>query len=590
METKKTIFIVISLVIFAILIFHISKYIFQCDDAFISFRYAKNIADGHGPVFNVGEKVEGYTNFLWVLILSIFSLFGVAPDSVANILTIVISVSLFLAIFYFNKKLFAESKHDFYILIAPLLIALSRTYTVWSTGGLETKLFSFLIFLAVMALVKGQDGNAKYIHLSAVLFAVASLTRPEGILLFGSFWAYFLIHKFKNRQALKQILQSTLTFVILVGAHFIFRVLYYGYPFPNTFYAKVTGAWFEQGLLYLFTFVHEYGLYFTLPAIIFVCSNYYDPDRRRILLYTAIPFLPYIVYLAYIGGDHFEFRPLDIFVPFLAIWIQEGIRALSKRLSTISGKLQKILIPIYGLVFLFFYTVPGYLSHINFTKEYDSAVAVNTSGADNAISSIPGIRQYLILFDKVHSKLASHFVCIRQEEHKLAFEQVFKPQAMLMKDAVDKNIIRREEIISLWCVGAIPYYTGLTTIDYIGLTDAHVAHRPLPDIPEKLLPFDKLMAHQKRADWNYLKERDVTYISTVPAKFFFPISEYFAGDQLIEDRLPRGVYLVPVGDYAFVFKSIYIPRYFKYHMNRKGIDFYYRTVDRGIQFYPGSKP
>ena len=54
---------------------------FLCDDAFISFRYARNLLEGHGLVFNPGEYVEGYSNFLWTLELALlWALFDLPPE------------------------------------------------------------------------------------------------------------------------------------------------------------------------------------------------------------------------------------------------------------------------------------------------------------------------------------------------------------------------------------------------------------------------------------------------------------------------------------------------------------------------------
>src|SRR5262245_59619807 len=56
---------------------HAAVFYWVCDDAFISFRYARQLLDGHGLVFNVGERVEGYTNLLWVLEMALFGAVGV---------------------------------------------------------------------------------------------------------------------------------------------------------------------------------------------------------------------------------------------------------------------------------------------------------------------------------------------------------------------------------------------------------------------------------------------------------------------------------------------------------------------------------
>jgi len=480
MNTKKVAFIVASLLILTLLIFHIIQYAFLTDDAFISFRYAQNIADGHGPVFNVGERVEGYTNFLWVILLAVFSLAGMAPELMARILSIGCSLALFGIVFYFNRKIFSRHKFDFFILIAPLLLALNRTYAVWSTGGLETKLFSLLIFLGIIFAVRTKDNIFGGFKPAAMFFALAALTRPEGILIFACFFGYQLLIRLKNRDARNEILRASIIFILIVGAHFIFRLLYYGYPFPNTFYAKVTGAWFESGLLYIFLFFHEYGLYLFIPAIAFIFSKKYDRDRFKTVLDLRLPLIPYVLYIIYLGGDHFEFRPLDVILPVLAISVQEGLRAGWTVISQSKFRKLYYAVPVYAVIALILYTSSGQLSHGNFPQKYDSAIGIKASQSDGfLLKSAPGLKAYLSLSDKVHAGLTKNFVCIRQEEHKMALDQVFIPQARLLGRFIDKGYIDRNETISLWCVGAIPYYTGLTTIDYLGLTDEHIAHRKL---------------------------------------------------------------------------------------------------------------
>jgi hypothetical protein len=587
-QTKYT-FAVLSLLILAVLIVHICHYQFLVDDAFISFRYADNIASGHGAVFNVGEKVEGYTNFLWVVILSMFSFIGLQPHHIASILSISCSITLFLCLIYFNNRLFAQKRYDLFLLIAPLFLALNRTYAVWSTGGLETRLFSLFVFLAVIFLARRDSTGAKHLRLSALFFALASLTRPEGILLFGSFFGIYLISHMKNAAKVRDTGKSSIIYFIIVASHFIFRLIYYGYPFPNTFYAKVTGAWFDAGLQYLFLFVHEHGLYLLLPLGILLLSKGYDRERRRLLIHISVPLVPYLIYLAYIGGDHFEYRPLDVILPFLVIGIQEGIRAvydiLRRRLTWIAKPAVALLL----LLIMFLNAVPGYLSHLDFPDRYDSAVAVRTAESGSKLpAAVPGLGSYLKVLDRTHSRLAANFVCIRQEEHKMALDQVFIPQARLFEKAIEEKYISRDETISLWCVGAIPYFSGLRTVDFLGLTDEHIAHRKLPDIPDKLLPSDKLMGHQKRADWNYLRERKVSYISTTPSKFFFPKDDYFEKDSVIPGKMPPRSYMIPIDDHVFIFRSIYTPGYFEYLLGAKGVEFYFTEKDGMIRHFPGT--
>ncbi len=583
MTVKAVIFYAISSLLLIVLAWHISNYIFLTDDAFISFRYAVNFADGHGLVFNIGERVEGYTNFLWVIILSFFSLIGIAPEKIANILSIALSVALFLSVIRYNQRFFAQKRFDLFILIAPLLLVLNRTYAVWSTSGMETKLFSFLVFFSVIYLIKGWIEDKRYLSISSLLFALTSLTRPEGILLAASFFGYYILLNFRNGEYVHAV-RPILIYIVIIGVHFLFRLIYYGYIFPNTFYAKVEGFWFKAGFSYLFLFIHEYGLYLLLPLIIFSFSKNYNREKRRILLASTIPFAPYLLYLASIGGDHFEFRPLDITIPFLAIAFQEGFRSGWSWLKAKIDLAGHTIAILYAILALIFYTLPGWLSHRNFSNIYESGAAVSTATSDNfLVKSIPGIKAYLGIFDHVHKGLSRNFVCVRQEEHRLAMEQYFIPQAKLLREAIDEGVIRPDQILCLWCVGAIPYYSGLETIDYLGLTDRHVAHRRWPGQYEKETG---LMGHNRRADWKYLVERKVTYVSTRPSVFFFPVEDFLSDKGLNEDKLPIKTYLVPFKRYAFVFRSAYLPQYFEQTLSARDIGFFYRQRNGQVNYYP----
>jgi len=582
--TRRRLFILFAIVIIALMAIHIVQYFFLTDDAFISFRYARHLADGNGLVFNIGERVEGYTNFLWVLILSGLNIFGIPPEIATNVLSILLTFTLLGVVIAFSRRFFAVDNWELLILIAPFFLALNRSFAVWSTSGLETRLFTTLIFAAVYfyAISYKEDTKLKY---SIFFFSLASLTRPEGILLFSSFYGFYLISEFKHRHKLQNFFKYLPIFIILVGGHFIFRYIYYGYPFPNTFYAKVTGAWFDSGFLYLFTFIHEYGLYLLIPLLIPIFTRFYDAQKRRVIISTIAPLIPYLIYLAYLGGDHFEFRPLDVLIPFIALLLQEGIRASWSLLKAKKIYSVRAITAVYLLLLIIFLTVPAMESHINFPQKYGSAIGVESSKPNGSlINQIPGLRNYLEIFDNLHGRLASNFVCIRQEEHKMALNQIFIPQAKLISSAIKQGYIDPKESICLWCVGAIPYYSGLTTIDYLGLTDAHVAHRKLPESS------GKLMAHEKRADYRYLQHRRVAYISTKPSIFIFPREEYFVDDNLIKGKLPKRAYLVPFGDFVIVFRSVFLPGYFINKYGPRNIDFYYRDKIGHLNYYPKSTP
>src|SRR5439155_1016352 len=72
----------VAVLLLALALAHIRYLWFVCDDAYITFRYASNLAHGLGPVWNAGERVEGYTNSLWMLLAAAVTLCGGKPEVV----------------------------------------------------------------------------------------------------------------------------------------------------------------------------------------------------------------------------------------------------------------------------------------------------------------------------------------------------------------------------------------------------------------------------------------------------------------------------------------------------------------------------
>ncbi|MBW2295440.1 MAG: hypothetical protein JRG94_24505, partial [Deltaproteobacteria bacterium] len=142
----------LALAVGALYAFNVGRYFFLADDAFISFRYAANLAAGHGLVWNPGEYVEGYTNFLWVLILAAGMRLGMAPEALSCTLGIASGVGVLLLLGRFSARRLG-ALHP--LVWLPLFtLALSRSFTAWSSGGLATQLFTLLILAAQIQFIR----------------------------------------------------------------------------------------------------------------------------------------------------------------------------------------------------------------------------------------------------------------------------------------------------------------------------------------------------------------------------------------------------------------------------------------------------
>ncbi|MHC4236384.1 MAG: hypothetical protein ACYSUQ_14800, partial [Planctomycetota bacterium] len=138
----------------ALLLLHAAAYTFLTDDAFISFRYARNLSEGLGLVFNPGfERVEGYSNFLWVVLLAGVNALGLAPESAAHALTGGATVALWCLVVWFVYRTPPAAGRRWLLLAAPLFLAATRSVAVWSTSGLETRLFEVLVVGGAFRLV-----------------------------------------------------------------------------------------------------------------------------------------------------------------------------------------------------------------------------------------------------------------------------------------------------------------------------------------------------------------------------------------------------------------------------------------------------
>ncbi|NNG26005.1 MAG: hypothetical protein HKM87_00650, partial [Ignavibacteriaceae bacterium] len=113
------------------------------EDSFISFRFAKNLAEGYGLVWNIGElPVEGYTNFLWVLICTLGTLAKFDIVLFAQFLGITSGI---FTLFYVYKISRQISLNDTTALLPCLFLAVSGPFATWASSGMETNLFTFFL-------------------------------------------------------------------------------------------------------------------------------------------------------------------------------------------------------------------------------------------------------------------------------------------------------------------------------------------------------------------------------------------------------------------------------------------------------------
>ncbi len=242
------------------------------DDAYITLRYSRHLADGLGPNWNSEGHVEGYTSFLWMGTLAGLAKLGadlVVAVRVLNILAIFATFGIVVGIW----KLWADespgSGVDSPLVPAAslLALALSDALGFWGFSGMETPMFMAL--LSGSALLFLRERRTGGIPWSAVALAATAMTRPEGVVVAAVTGAFVLYDGWRaeeRRQALARAVLWGSLFLILYGAYFFWRYTYYDYLFPNTYYAKVgaTMAIYNRGLGYVF----QSGLQYQMLAML----------------------------------------------------------------------------------------------------------------------------------------------------------------------------------------------------------------------------------------------------------------------------------------------------------------------------------
>jgi arabinofuranosyltransferase len=465
-------------------------------------------------VFNPGfERVEGYTNFLWVVILAGFNAVGLAPESVSHVLTLGATAALWGVVVWFVMRDRPAAGKGWLVLIAPLLLACTRSVAVWSTSGLETRIFEAFMVGGVLRLIVEIEGilknDKKPRPWSGLLFALGALTRPDMLLVsgiaMGTAWLTLVRRK---RLDVRWAAVQAGVFGALVGGHYLFRYSYYGEWLPNTYYAKVGGrTWWDMGGIYLGLFLLEYAAYLWAPLLIGAALAHRRDDRLYVSGIYAAVILPHAVYVASVGGDHFEYRPLDLYFPFVFLLIYDGAKYFSRgRTATALTGGWLVLIGV-GL------TALPWQMHRQFPDRYVGGYPGLSNwqwgGEEYLLPENDPVYRWPVLrrVAEIHRswlfRATLQLVAIRQEEHKL-FLGTVKPEGQRMAKLIAEGRLPEDLFISIGCVGAIPYYSNVRTLDRAGLTDAHVAHHGV-EMEERM------MAHDKHATIEYGIEAGVTY-------------------------------------------------------------------------------
>ena len=448
------------------------------DDAFISFRYAQNLIEGKGLVYNAGEKVEGYSNFLWTMLIALGMEMNLDPIDTTNALGLVSFVLTILLFMYISWRFFKEySPYGVFLPITALGLLAHAHFREFATGGLETSFFTFLVSLGFSGLIFSKSRRG--FLLTGLVFVLVMLTRPDGFIFYGVSLLFLIL---TASSVPKRIWYFLLPLILIFVPYYILRYRYYGYPFPNTYYAKSAYlSWWSQGWYYLTLYFKAYYVFFLLPVLGVVALIKAKRSLRKItrlplrfnplqnsvwlsLLFSAI----FTLYLVRLGGDFMFARFFIPITPFLFYWMEVFANRILNR---------KYLIPFAAAVLFAtcFYRYPQEIKSLT-NKVVDE--------------------RYFYPKERIKEAKRQGGILKRYLKNTTAKAAIFGSQAMLAYYAEFPLTIEGEN----------------------GLTDKYIAHQP---IVERVRP-----GHEKVAPVGYLYQREVNFLFSFGLWVFPPAGDF----------------------------------------------------------------
>ncbi len=439
----------------AILIWHSLQFDFVTDDAFISFVFSRNLAEHGQLAFNLGDPVEGYTNFLWTVLLGVLMLVGIPPEFSARVLGTGFGLGVLVASFRIAER--AIGRGNPLAGLAPLLLACSSGFACWSSGGLETQLYTFVVTVALDAYLVASDRDAvaggagpRALRRMAIALALAAMTRPEGLMiaaiLVGHRYVTNVVGERRWRPDRGELIAAA-WFLGLWAPWFAWRCWYYGWLFPNTAYVKAAGAAVPgydakmraNGWHYVGRWFTQTGLAWASPlALIGLVAWPRRTARFALVGLIAIIAAVYLRYAIGVGGDfmglHRFIMPVFVLAALALTLGVDNLARLAARAGRTVGRGAGLAIAMIVL---------GLFAHRQLALT-TASLRFGNFGNDRGIDTPAFLRVYTHDRARIGQRLRA---CVRPDDYAI-----------------------------FGGVGALPYYAHLRGIDVFGLVSSRIAH------------------------------------------------------------------------------------------------------------------
>ncbi len=474
----------------AMLLFYMGIYLvirlaWVSEDAFITMRHVENFLSGRGPVFNVGERVEGYTHTLWFYILSFLRAVGLSPKG-AMVIPGVLFSGIFLYFLFFRFKRDDETNTPSLNFSGAVLIGMS-CFIDFGTSGLETSLSYLLLILFAFQIFKRSYIKKPFQF--GITLTLLILNRPD----FGIFFIFsillILFEIYKKKYSIRLLMKFLLLPIVILSAYEIFRMGYYGALFPNPFYAKSgSAAYFSQGFKYFADLLKgsAFILIILISLSIFLFEKNSDRKKKneRYILFSAALFYTFFIIRG--GGDFMHGRFL---LPSVILLTLSSSGMFD---NFFSGGRAKKYMALTLIVILFFVS--------------RAVIPVQKRGTTGFVNGISDER-----YTFYHNRI-------------IPLKDIINDDIIFMWKTIGKNyrdLSERTKVkirVAYNTVGYIGYYSGprVHVLDKLGLNEHFVARI---NLKERGRP-----GHEKSAPFPYLVYRGLTFGKT-PFKIWNSLAE-----------------------------------------------------------------
>ena len=377
---------IFSLILFALTVLLLA---WQSDDAYHGYVMARNLAEGHGFVYNIGERSTASTGPLFTLLISLAYFF-----TREMFFTSLVVCTLFSsAAFYILVFKFCRSREQ--ILFVMLALFGSPSFMSYTTSGLENSLLFLLSALFLWALSSQEKYNFKQLFTLALIISAIAMARMDVVLIFAPVAVWIFIMKRDGISFPKAMLAAAAGLSVFVLWE-LFAVIYFGFPFPNPAYVKLgTGIsqieYLKRGILYiLYTGLNDTGV-IIITVVSVILSIMAKKSKYTVL---SLGILLYLIYIIRIGGDFMMGRHFTVpfFIALCMFYIIENKEISEINKLRLNKRIFDVTVIACLVMTLGFSKVIGsqyllghkYSSHISDEREY----YYSTTGLYNNVVSL----------------------------------------------------------------------------------------------------------------------------------------------------------------------------------------------------------